>query len=1535
MSNNSIRIRTTPDGKDKYVKVKLEQDFDFIEILSLKISQAETYRNFCADYGVVVGRVFINNGFGVPNARVSIFIPIDDVDRDDPIIKGLYPYEVVTDKDIDGKRYNVLPKSSETDNDCYTPVGTFPNKREALDDPEMGYVYCKYYKFTTTTNYAGDYMIFGVPIGNYTVHVDADISDIGIASQRPYDSISQGSPIQMFDSPTKFKGGTNLDRLIQIKTTNAGVNVQPFWGSVENCEIGISRIDLDLNYEIKPSAIFMGGAFGDTAKNSVNKNCRPRRKMGKMCEQNTGEGTIQMIRKTLDGKIEKLDIEGGRLIDDKGAWAYQIPMNLDYQYTNEFGQLVLSEDPNKGIPTKASVRFKIGIDGAGGLGRLRTRANYLIPHNPDNVGDIDYEFGELTKDVSFRDLHWNKIYSVSNFISRYQRAWSISTVKNRNFVGLKDVDYCAGDKLPPPFNRVNTQFNPLFFIICLIMRIIEFNLFVINSVVVTIVNTLLFPWNALVGLLCEASRRRLPRPLRFVRPFGFLSGACNWKVPYMQCIFVKCPFDEPKVYYFAPGCIRTNGIPGSGFRELVNSGINAALIKNEIPDLSNCVAASMAASLDLFQFDFYNDWLNGSLYYFLVKYKRRGRSDKFCNYDCSSNRCRSSILVDTCYNSEENFHSTGIYEGMIKKYNNELYYAPLSKNGLNKLYATEVINLGAVFNCDWQGVPKIHELLVPSTYLIPPIIDDYLDENPSITETTGQIDIGAGFGGLFFSISCLGLTSNQRQTLNMRHACEFGVDLDEVDELDNGTILEPNGWFGPNEINSEYGKYVRDTFFGLNNVPNSLNVSFPYTTDFNTNSLPNGSGVYNFASPADNGANYTTFRGYLNNNSFSQPKHSFYFYFGVVPGAGGLEKMNANFFTTCFQELALEFFIRIDDTTAISETGASDGGVKFTIISGVGPFNYVVTGPNGYNTSGTLGTLTPPDLTQILTGLEEGSYTISVTDSSNIIITQTFDVAPPTPLYAAAIVSSGSTALAPPYNGSITITTIGGGNGTYEAALYNSSGTLVPFITCPNGVNSANGNPADITQVPTTFCGLPPDIAPNANNTFSFDRSGYYIVFSDASTPPQTFSGFNLTLNGVLGLTTSIQTTGTTCYNTSNGIIKVNVAGGNEPYTITTYDSNDLTDALFTSANYNTASIGTYVTKVTDSSSPQQTFQSQPYQIVSAEPEMKLQPNILTLPVQCDPTKYVIDLRVINGGVGVNQQSLLPIPQNYTTKYPAGAWIQFNYNEAEDANSNLIWTAVQLYPYLNSNYDIKVEIPANLVIASVKVRLSNPAGTCGSNFADDETDFDRFDMELPPCPLTVDTIGIDNSKQCTPEKISFKFNISHLLLATYRRPYTLEYQIANSSGVYGAVTTYQNLITQNQQLITLIVPKVLVGTILVPSSSAKVKFRVKDNVGCYSPWEEIKNNNGGPIITIPTAQLNVGWTINQLAVPPSPPPPATPLAIKTYVIGGGIAPYTTPAGQPLLSTNNNTTASATVSLNNGLYITVVDSVGCTITANSN
>lgn len=1488
MSNNSIRIRTTPDGRDKYVKVKLDQEFDFIEVLSLKITQAEAYRNFCADYGVVVGRVFVNNGFGVPNARVSIFIPIDDIDKDDPIISGLYPYEVVSDKDIDGKRYNLLPKNSETDNDCYTPVGTFPNKREILDDPEMNHVYCKYYKFTTSTNFAGDYMIFGVPIGNYTVHVDADISDIGIASQRPYDSISQGAPIQMFDSPTKFKGGTNLDRLIQIKSTNAGVNVQPFWGSVENCEIGISRIDLDLNYEIKPSAIFMGAAFGDTDNNSVNKNCRPRRRMGKICEQNTSEGTIEMIRKTLDGKIEKLDIEGGRLIDENGAWAYQVPMNLDYYYTNEFGELVLSEDPNKGIPTRASVRFKIGMDVTGGEGRVRTRANHLVPHNPTNANEIDYEFGELTKDVSFRDMYWNKIYSVSNFISRYQKSSSLNPVNDRNFVGLKDVDDCVGEKNPAPFNRVNTVFNPLFSIICLIMKIIEFLIWVINIILVPILNLVMILINAIISVLCGIIRtiRRILRKIGLRRLAPRVPRFCKTKY-WIPCVGSFCPDrSEEGSKLYAPGC---SGALNEKGRETLESNSGSPIFTTTLGALSDCVAFQMAKLLNLFQFDFYNDWLNGSLYYFLVKYKKRNRREKYCNYDCNS--CSSSVLFDTCYNSEDDSKSIGVREGVIKKYNNELFYAASTKNGNYKMYATEIINLGSVFKCDWQGVPKIQEFLVPTTYIIPPTTDTLLD-NSTTVDTSGQVKIGSVSEGLFFKISCLGIDVNKRQALNIRHACEFGVDLDETDFDDNGTQITANHILSSQEINSQYGKYVRDVFFGLNNTINNVNISLPYTTNFN----PFNCAEYNFATIANNNCNtgpsnevdYVNFRGYLNNNSFSQPKHSFYFYFGTVPGATGLEKMNNKFFTKCFPTLTLEFFIRIDDTTAISENNVNDGTATFTIISGVGPFEYIISGPNGYNISGTL---TQPNTTQTLNGLAQGTYIINVTDSDGIVITQTFEIPAPIPLYATANVSSNNTNISSPYNGEITLTSVGGGSGTYSATLYNSSNVIV--------VNNVT-----ITQLPLVFSNLPADNLSNANPQLS-GFSGYYIVVTDTSNPQQTVTIYNLPINGVTGLNVVVGSIPTTCYDSANGKININGTGGIPPYNFETALTSVDPDEMFVGSAITTAPIGDYVITVTDNSNPVQTYTSN-VTIKSLYPEMILvPPTSQELAKQCDPTQYKIKLKIQNGGADINGQT-------YTQRY-LSVYYQLNFNSQVDSNDELVWTAPVSVAY-NAANEFEVTIPASTVFEAVSVRLSNAEGTCGSNTSVNETEFDIIEMLLPPSALVLDVNNIDNNKQCVPNKVSFKFNISHLLLAqTYRAPYILQYQIFNPiTNSYSSTVTHPTPINQNQQLVTIN---------NITFNPVKLRIKVIDNVGCESPWLELAQ------IQLPTIELNensIQWTST---------PAGNGFCNKTYTIASnaGIAPYTVVTG-PQLSTSNSGTSQ--FPCNFITSVTIKDSVGCTVTKNS-
>lgn len=409
--NKSIRLRTEP-GLSKNISVKIEQEFDTIDFLSLQITQQEAYRNFCSDYGVVAGRVIANDGFGIANAKVSIFIPLSDEDAEDPTISQIYPYVTPTDQNDDGVRYNLLPRvgknffvrvkipndvngdyqNPNSITDAYSitslgtfvtgsiwelvqsesqsgaggfgiyqrevvgnsgpkvPVGTFPTKFEILDDDTFLEVYDKYYRLSTKTNDAGDYMIFGVPIGTKTVHMDVDLSDTGSVSLTPADFISQGFSPDLFTADFGFPSSTNLDSLPQIESQNLSVDVVPFWGDLEQCEIGITRLDFNLNKKIVPSALLVFQAFtnGDGFLRADNNligpgsvNSSEYRDIGNMVPLDV---TVACTRGAVDAdiKIQEKFQDGNVIIS--------LPMYSDFKVTNEQGELVDGED-GKGVPT--------------------------------------------------------------------------------------------------------------------------------------------------------------------------------------------------------------------------------------------------------------------------------------------------------------------------------------------------------------------------------------------------------------------------------------------------------------------------------------------------------------------------------------------------------------------------------------------------------------------------------------------------------------------------------------------------------------------------------------------------------------------------------------------------------------------------------------------------------------------------------------------------------------------------------------------------------------------------------------------------------------------------------------------------------------------------------------------------------------------------------------------------------------------------------------------------------------------------------
>lgn len=584
----SYRIRTEL-GVNKTINVQLDQDFEFLEILSLAIQQTDIYIRACADYGVVVGRVTANNGFGIPNARVSVFIPVEQIDESNPIYSSIYPYKSPNDKNEDGYRYNLLPY--EASHSGHNPTGTLPTRTDALTGSTAVELYDKYYKFTAKTNDSGDYMIMGVPVGVHQLVMDVDLSDIGEFSLTPQDLIRMGRATEAQVAGNRFRASTDLNSLPQIVNLTKTLEISPLWGDENICQIAINRMDFDLrddaNIDIQPTSVFIGSIFSSPDKFRIRKNCKPRDNMGNLCNLVAGPGQILALRQTAqqdsDGNpvLEVYELEqSGNIIDGTGTWLTELPMNLEYLTTNEFGEKVLSNDPTVGIPTKAKYRFKIKWQQPPSLTELTRRGYFLVPNvkeygwdddtDPNNESAVSinqkkqlgssYYFGlawsgytdgftgqnqidRLNEIIScedtFYEFQFNRVYTVSGLIDQ----WKKGNGKGR-FIGIKEIDDddCSSTVNKFPVNDGFRNFDFLFFLFSILMTILQ-PTFIILLVVAHIA---FFVYNLLLRLICILTSVWILRWLRRV-----LGVKCDKKdytlrlpmITYPDCEACDCKSD--------------------------------------------------------------------------------------------------------------------------------------------------------------------------------------------------------------------------------------------------------------------------------------------------------------------------------------------------------------------------------------------------------------------------------------------------------------------------------------------------------------------------------------------------------------------------------------------------------------------------------------------------------------------------------------------------------------------------------------------------------------------------------------------------------------------------------------------------------------------------------------------------------------------------------------------------------------------------------------------------------------------------------
>ena len=460
-----IRLHTTPDNRDKFLTFNVKQTFDILDILSLTIRKEDLYRNFESNYGVLVGRVNINQGLGAPNVKVSIFIPITDEDKLRSDIYSLYPFENVTDTNSLGYRYNLFTPKKDYQ------LGTFPTKIEIVTDDSMSEVYKKYYKFTTVTNKAGDYMFFGVPVGAQTLHVDMDITDMGDKYSYSADELkNSGVPTQnlAIDSKGGYKpkSDSNLNSLPQIFTQNLTVDVRPLWGNINPDIVGITRCDVNFAITYSTYTTFLAtmgferlqyledkgknflfwkdhdfaemfwynnnkSGYSDESEYKPGMDIRVIPFIGDRYKGGSilGEVEVKVYMYDQDGnKSELFDfikVESENINRD-GLLLLKIPCYSHHVITNEYGEEVFSTD-GRGIATAGTYHIEITINGASFLNGGKFNG-YLIRNQFALKLNGDYDDSRCGF-IMERDRFYTSSYRV---VKNKREPFSYNTVKIKN-----------------------------------------------------------------------------------------------------------------------------------------------------------------------------------------------------------------------------------------------------------------------------------------------------------------------------------------------------------------------------------------------------------------------------------------------------------------------------------------------------------------------------------------------------------------------------------------------------------------------------------------------------------------------------------------------------------------------------------------------------------------------------------------------------------------------------------------------------------------------------------------------------------------------------------------------------------------------------------------------------------------------------------------------------------------------------------------------------------------------------------------------
>jgi len=474
-----------------------------------------------------------------------------------------------------------------------------------------------------------------------------------------------------------------------------------------------------------------------------------------------------------------------------------------------------------------------------------------------------------------------------------------------------------------------------------------------------------------------------------------------------------------------------------------------------------------------------------------------------------------------------------------------------------------------------------------------------------------------------------------------------------------------------------------------------------------------------------------------------------------------------------------------------TNTLTNTGTITFTIVGGVGPYTYTVTGLNDLNGQPfnytTNGNINDNSIVTTINNLTSGSYSITVTDHLNIIANDIITVDGPLPLQCNPYVSLFPTGTNT--TGVITIEDVQGGIGPY-------------FYKVTKGAN--------IIQGPL------PWVAPSILVTLPFDNNTPYGVdVYDSATPPHHCKHSGLTINGTASFVVTATATNSHCYDSPTGKIDILVTGGQTPYLLKVTGSYVNSVGQLTTFN----SVGDYhLTGVHASTTPYTISVTGSTNAVTSTQvtvgfdvgQMVMLPDPQLAAAQCDNTHYSLPFYISNANFApVVVGSPVQIQYANEVDFQANNWQSYTPTGSE---TNYVNTTTPMFIYIPVSYQIN---------DFIKIRYVSPpqyGAPCYSN----TINYDKTDIQLPAIAFAISQTGINNNIQTTPGTGQFKFDISYNTVGYSRAPYTIKYKV--NGGPVQTLSSIYNF------------PYVLTGPTVPSGANTQTTFivTVTDNKGCVT-----------------------------------------------------------------------------------------------------